>query len=121
PSDRRPATIRADMVIAITFAIACVVALIVTPLVRGLAHRWDLLDRPEADERKIHEQPTPRLGGVAMAVGFGVAIGVATIGSPVLSDFGVLRTSHVPAILAGVGLLLVAGLVDDIRGIRAIA
>jgi UDP-GlcNAc:undecaprenyl-phosphate GlcNAc-1-phosphate transferase len=109
------------MVIAITFAIACVVALIVTPLVRVIAHRYGLLDHPDEDERKIHQQPTPRLGGVAMAVGFGVAIGAATIGSPVLSDFGVLRTSHVPAILAGVGLLLVTGLVDDIRGMRAMA
>jgi UDP-GlcNAc:undecaprenyl-phosphate GlcNAc-1-phosphate transferase len=54
-----------------------------------------------------------------MAVGFAVAIGVATVGSPALADLGVLRTSHVPAILAGVGLLLVAGIVDDVRGMRA--
>jgi UDP-GlcNAc:undecaprenyl-phosphate GlcNAc-1-phosphate transferase len=105
------------MLIAITFAIACVVALIVTPIVRGIAHHYGLLDHP--DERKVHELPTPRLGGVAMAVGFGVAIAVATVASPALSDLGGLRASHVPAILAGVGLLLLAGLIDDVRGMRA--
>ena len=105
------------MLIAITFAIACVVAMIVTPLVRGIAHRYGLLDHP--DGRKVHELPTPRLGGVAMAVGFAVAIAVATLASPALSDLGGLRASHVLAILAGVGLLLLAGLVDDVRGMRA--
>ena len=40
-------------------------------------------------------------------------------GSPALADLGGLRASHVPAILAGVGLLLLAGIVDDVRGMRA--
>jgi UDP-GlcNAc:undecaprenyl-phosphate GlcNAc-1-phosphate transferase len=105
------------MLIAVTFAIACVVALVVTPLVRGIAHRYGLLDHP--DERKIHELPMPRLGGVAMAVGFGVAILVAALASPSIFGLGGLRASHVPAILAGVALLLVAGLFDDVRGLRA--
>jgi UDP-GlcNAc:undecaprenyl-phosphate GlcNAc-1-phosphate transferase len=105
------------MLIAITFAIACVVALIVTPLVRAVAHHYGLLDIP--DGRKVHELPTPRLGGVAMALGFGVAIAVATVASPAFANLGGLRAMHVPAILAGVALLLVAGLVDDVRGMRA--
>ena len=37
--------------IAVTFAVACVVALIVTPIVRGVAHRYSWLDQPE--ERKV--------------------------------------------------------------------
>jgi UDP-GlcNAc:undecaprenyl-phosphate GlcNAc-1-phosphate transferase len=105
------------MLIAITFAIACVVALIVTPVIRWIAHRYGLLDQP--GERKVHELPTPRLGGIAMAVGFGIAIAFATVASPALTDLGGQRAGHVPAILAGVGLLLLAGLIDDVRGMRA--
>ena len=107
------------MLIAVTFAIACVVALVVTPLVRSVGHRYGWLDQPE--ERKVHEVPIPRLGGVAMAVGFAVAIAVASVASPVLDPFGLGRISYVPAILAGVGILVGVGLFDDIRGMRAMA
>ncbi len=105
------------MLIAVTFAVACVVALIVTPIVRGVAHRYAWLDEPE--ERKVHQVPVPRLGGVAMAVGFAVAIGAVVIASPTLDTPAELRRSYVPAIFAAVLLLVAVGLVDDIRGMRA--
>lgn len=104
------------MLIAVTFALACVVALIATPVVRGLAHHYGMLDQPS--ERKIHEVPVPRLGGVAMAIGFGVAIVIALMVSPTLGSTSGLRPNHAPAILAVVGVLFVVGLVDDLRGMR---
>lgn len=106
------------MLIALTFAAAAVVALMVTPVVRGFAHRFGLLDQP--GERKVHEVPIPRLGGVAMAVAFGLAIGIATLASPDLGASGQLRPNRAPAILAGVGVLLVVGVIDDVRGMRAL-
>lgn len=105
------------MLVAVTFAIACVVALIATPLVRGLAHRYGLLDQPD-HQRKIHEVPVPRLGGVAMAIGFGVAILIALVVSPTLGSTSGLRPNHAPAMLAVVVLLFGVGLVDDVRGMR---
>lgn len=104
------------MLIAVTFALACVVALIATPVVRGLAHHYGVLDQPS--ERKIHEVAVPRLGGVAMAIGFGLAILIALMVSPTLGSTSGLRPNHAPAILAVVGLLFVVGLVDDLRGMR---
>ena len=106
------------MLIALTFAAALVVGLIVTPLVRGVAHHRGLLDQP--GPRKVHQLPIPRLGGVAMAIAFGVAIGGATIADPDLGSTLVLRPNRAPAILIGVGLLLLIGIVDDTRGMRAI-
>jgi UDP-GlcNAc:undecaprenyl-phosphate/decaprenyl-phosphate GlcNAc-1-phosphate transferase len=106
------------MLIALTFAAATVVSLMVTPIVRGVAHRYGLLDQP--GERKVHEIPIPRLGGVAMAVAFGVAIGIATLASPDLGASGLLRPNRAPAILAGVSALLVIGIIDDVRGMRAL-
>jgi UDP-GlcNAc:undecaprenyl-phosphate GlcNAc-1-phosphate transferase len=105
------------MLIALTFAAALVVGLLVTPLVRGFAHRRDLLDHPGG--RKVHQFPVPRLGGVAMAIAFGVAIGGATLADPDLGATLGLRPNRAPAILVGVGLLLLVGIVDDVRGMRA--
>jgi len=106
------------MLIALTFATALVVGLIATPLVRGLAESRGLLDEPGG--RKVHRVPIPRLGGVAMAIAFGVAIGVATLMSPDLGAVGGLRPNRAPAILVGVAILLIVGVVDDVRGMRAL-
>ena len=106
------------MLIALTFAAALVTGLIVTPVVRGYAHHLGLLDQPGG--RKVHETPIPRLGGVAMAIAIGVAIGGATIVTGDLGSTLGLRPNRAPAILAGVGLLLLVGIVDDIRGMRAL-
>jgi len=105
------------MLTALTFAAAMVVALVVTPVMRGLAHRFGLLDLP--GERKVHAVPIPRLGGVGMAIAFGVAVILASIASPDLGSVGGLRPNRVAAILAGVSLLLAVGIVDDTRGMRA--
>ncbi len=106
------------MLIALTFAAALVTGLIVTPIVRGYAHHLGLLDQPGG--RKVHEFPVPRLGGVAMAIAIAVAIGGATIVTGDLGSTLGLRPNRAPAILAGVGLLLVVGIVDDVRGMRAL-
>ena len=72
-----------------------------TPLMVHLSHQWGLVDQPS--DRKIHAQPTPRLGGVAVYLGF--------LGS-------VLLNSIVPdwmiATLAAGSLLLIVGVIDDI-------
>ena len=104
------------MLIALTFAIALVVGLTVTPVVRHIAQGLGLLDYPGG--RKVHRLPVPRLGGVAMAIAFGVAIGLATLASPDLGETEGLRPNRAPAILAGVAMLLVVGIVDDVRGMR---
>jgi UDP-GlcNAc:undecaprenyl-phosphate GlcNAc-1-phosphate transferase len=106
------------MLTALTFAVALVVGLVVTPIVRGFAHHRGLLDQPGG--RKVHQVAIPRLGGVAMAIAFGVAIGVATLASPDLGETLGLRPNRAPAILVGVGLLLAVGIVDDTRGMRAL-
>ena len=106
------------MLTPLTFAAALVVGLVITPVVRGAAHRFGLLDYPGG--RKVHQVPVPRLGGVGMAIAFGVAIGAATLVSPDLGATAVLRPNRALPILAGVSLLLVTGVIDDTRGMRAL-
>ena len=106
------------MLTALTFATALVVGLVATPLVRGFAQHRGLLDLPGG--RKVHVVAIPRLGGVGMAIAFGVAVGVAILVSPDLGAVGGLRPNRAPAILVGVAILLVVGVVDDVRGMRAL-
>lgn len=106
------------MLISLTFATALVVALLATPIVRGVAHGRSWLDHPGG--RKVHAVAIPRLGGVAMAIAFGAAMGVAMLLSPDLESVDGLRPNRAPAILVGAALLLVVGIVDDIRGMRAL-
>lgn len=106
------------MLISLTFAAALVASLAITPIVRRLAHWADLLDRP-GEHRKVHQFPVPRLGGVAMVIAFGVGLALATLAAGDLDGAGG-GPNRAPAILAGVALLLVLGVIDDTRGMRAL-
>ena len=100
-----------------TACIGLLTSLACTPLVRALAHRWQLTDRPD-DHRKLHREPIALGGGIAVFIGLAVAVCVAaflptTLGAAVAAqagDFGPLLAA---------GLLIVAiGLVDDRFGLR---
>lgn len=72
-----------------------------TPLMVHLAHQWGLVDQPS--DRKIHAHPTPRLGGVAVYLGF--------LGSVLLNS---ILPDWMIATLAAGSLLLIVGVIDDI-------
>jgi len=83
---------------------ALIVAMFVTmmlipPLMRS-AVRYDFVDRP--DRRKLHGQPVPRIGGVAMVAG---AV------TPVL--LWIEPNQQILGLLYGIAVLLVFGLWDD--------
>lgn len=65
---------RAYLLIAL---IAAGVTFAATWLVLKLAHRFKIY--PAIRARDSHERPTPRLGGIAMMLGFAVAVGVASL------------------------------------------
>src|ERR1043166_3401135 len=50
--------------IVLSFGLPMVLSLLITPIVITIAHRIGAIDPP--GERKIHLQPMPRLGGVAI-------------------------------------------------------
>lgn len=54
------------------FLFSFLAACFLTPLCSALALKLKILDRP--DWRKIHDQPTPLLGGVAITMAFSVAL-----------------------------------------------
>ena len=99
----------------IVFAVAAAVSFLVTPFVRALASRVGAVDIP--DDRKVHSEPTPRMGGIAMYLAFVVALAVAWT----LPDFRELfRESSEPlGILGAATVLIIVGVIDDIRGMSA--
>jgi UDP-GlcNAc:undecaprenyl-phosphate GlcNAc-1-phosphate transferase len=71
-----------------------------TPLLARLAHFLELLDVPTS--RKVHTDPTPLLGGMAIYTAFGVSI----LANSILDG-------QVVAILAAATVLVVIGILDD--------
>ncbi len=90
--------------ILVAFLVATIFGILLTPLSIRLAHRWGIVARPSA--RKIHRQPTPSWGGIAIiiAVLFG-----SVAGWTVLRDF----PEETVGILIGLALLTVVGTLDD--------
>lgn len=95
--------------------VAFVVTAVATPLVGRLARRAGAIDEPR-DDRRAHSRSVPTLGGLAILGGFLVAFLVASQ----LGTFEELfTTSSEPlGVLAGVALIAVLGVVDDLRELR---
>ncbi len=86
------------------FGVAFMVSAALTPWVRRLALRRGIVDHP-SEARKIHRVPVAYLGGVAIFVGFVLAV-LALL--PLSRQLG--------ALLLGCLVLVVVGVVDDVRG-----
>ncbi len=99
--------------------VAALFGLAVTPLVRGLAWRFGVIDVPGG--RRVHAQDVPRLGGVAVfAATVAAFAGAATLGIPA---FPVLLGSgwQLGWLLAGALLIVGLGAADDAWNIRPVA
>jgi UDP-GlcNAc:undecaprenyl-phosphate GlcNAc-1-phosphate transferase len=93
-------------------ALAC--ALVLVPLVARAARSLGLVDTP-GEARRIHLDPTPRGGGVAVFGAFApVMLGVALLAP----GARYLDRPLVMGLLAGGAVLMVVGLIDDRFGVR---
>src|SRR5262249_17070423 len=104
-------------IMAVVLLIAGLTAGFATPLVRRLAMHVGMMD--EGGERRMHDQPKPRIGGIAGFLGFAFAL---------FSVLGYLIARHPPrdfekihdviGMLFGATLILMVGIWDDIMGMR---
>jgi UDP-GlcNAc:undecaprenyl-phosphate/decaprenyl-phosphate GlcNAc-1-phosphate transferase len=92
-------------------AVAAVVTFLMTFVVRRLATRFDFVVEPDA--RRVHERPTPTVGGAAMFVGFLAAMAVA---SRIPQFSGVFRGNSEPlGLVLGAAVIFAVGMADDLR------
>ncbi len=95
--------------------VAASVTYLVTPLARSFALRWGAM--AEVRDRDVHDEPTPRLGGLGMLAGLLAALVVARE-LPLMSS--VFEDSDEPvALLSGALVLVLLGMVDDRWGLDA--
>ncbi len=116
------------------FAFSFIFSLILTPLFRRIALRFKILDIPSA--RKVHISPQPLLGGLALYFSFTVTILLNLIllkilwNSPNLlslipqSILGKIppfqrEVSKILPFAVGGTLIMLIGLIDDIKGMSA--
>lgn len=97
------------------FAVAFVVTVVLTPLVRRLAVRVGAVVKP--DERRVHTRATATLGGAAMLAGFLAAMAVAWQSGRFDAVFEG-STEPLGVVIAAVVIFLV-GLIDDFRDVSA--
>jgi UDP-GlcNAc:undecaprenyl-phosphate GlcNAc-1-phosphate transferase len=98
------------MVYFFYFALATILALLATPVVRRLAYTVGAVDVPSSP-RKIHKKPMPLLGGLAVFIS--IILAAATYLKFGHVDFSIVPFKFFIAMLGGGFILMVGGFLDD--------
>ena len=98
-----------ELLLSVGAALLCAfaVSFLMCPLVKSFAYRIGAIDVPK-DNRRMHKKPVPRLGGLAIFLGF------------MVSMLLFVRIDHqLKGILLGASIIVVLGVVDDMSPLRA--
>ncbi|KAF0130610.1 MAG: rfe [Bacteroidetes bacterium] len=91
-----------------SFFTAFIITLLLIPIIIRLSKKYQLVDKP--DQRKVHKDPIPTLGGIGFFSGF-IGIAIAWMSwSGQLADF---------ILLIGLIVLFTMGIFDDMLDLRA--
>ena len=93
--------------VLLALLVALVVSFLMTPVVKTFAYKVGAIDVPK-DNRRMHKTPIPRLGGLAIFIGFMVSILLFAKIDP-----------EMKSILLGAVIIVVLGVVDDIMALPA--
>jgi len=100
------------------FYVAFLATLILTPIMRRMAHRHGVVDDPD-NKRKIHSQPIAYLGGVSIFLGWLAGITISVFLSPHNTKDIFIPTVQIPAgVLLGAAIVVIFGLLDDVYGLK---
>ena len=94
--------------VALALVCAAVVSFAATPIIKVLAKKVGAMDVPK-DERRMHKIPIPRMGGLAIFLGFMVSVLI----------FGKMNR-ELQGILLGAVIIVILGVMDDILTLRAL-
>ena len=93
------------------FASAFAIAMVATPFAKKVSEKLGAIDYPKA--RGMHNKPMPRLGGIAIVLGFLVTIIMLY---RFVNDINI---RHFVGFLAGAVIIVAVGIVDDIKNLPA--
>ena len=97
--------------VVLALLVALLISFLTTPVVKTFAYKVGAVDVPK-DARRMHKVPIPRLGGLAIFIGFMVSV---------LLFGGVRGDRQLQGILLGAVVIVVLGVVDDITPLPAMA
>jgi UDP-GlcNAc:undecaprenyl-phosphate GlcNAc-1-phosphate transferase len=106
--------------IVVVFLLAAIIAVAVTPVVRAVVLRYEIVDRPEA--RRVNKIPVPRGGGLAVCAAFLLVAGLFLLVNQTAHFVPVpfsLDPSEVAALLLGGAAATALGAIDDLFDLRA--
>lgn len=86
--------------------VCMIIVALITPFIKKIAIHINALDIPDA--RKVHTHPIPRLGGLGIFIGF--LLGYMIFGN---------NTIQMNSILIGSFIIVLTGMIDDIKPISA--
>jgi UDP-GlcNAc:undecaprenyl-phosphate GlcNAc-1-phosphate transferase len=98
------------------FAAAFLISVVTTVIVRAVARRLGILDRPDRP-RKVHTRPVPSLGGLAIYVAFFAPFAGFLFYQNAISDQLLLHLRDAIALFAASTVVLAVGMMDDVRGL----
>jgi UDP-GlcNAc:undecaprenyl-phosphate GlcNAc-1-phosphate transferase len=98
-------------------AVGAALCLLLTPCLRRLAWRWDLLDRPDG-RRKVHGRATPLTGGLAVCLSCFGALAVVYLTSDSFRACCLVEHSALSGLFLGAVALCAIGVADDIGSLR---
>ena len=106
------------LLIVAALVLAFATSVVTTPYIRRLALTVGMLD--ETGERRMHDQPKPRIGGIAVYLGFALALFSAIgylINAHYFKGAGDLASVHdLVGLIFGGTLILMVGVWDDVMG-----
>jgi UDP-GlcNAc:undecaprenyl-phosphate/decaprenyl-phosphate GlcNAc-1-phosphate transferase len=94
-------------------AIAVAISYLLTPVVRKIAIKQGVVDDPTRDDRRVHKEPIPRWGGIAIYV----AIVVSVLTTMLVRQEPILP--YVSILLIVSGVLVLVGALDDLYQYKA--
>ena len=95
--------------VVLALLVAAVVSFLMTPVVKTFAYKVGAIDVPK-DARRMHKVPIPRLGGLAIFIGFLVSI---------VLFVNIRGNQQMQSILLGAVIIVILGVVDDITPLPA--
>jgi UDP-GlcNAc:undecaprenyl-phosphate GlcNAc-1-phosphate transferase len=99
----------------LTFAVAFLGALLLTPIVSRLALRFGFVDMP-GEPKHVHKVPVPRLGGVALFFPFLAAVGLSLLLPVERQDS--LELQRLAGLILGSAMVFGLGVYDDKKELR---
>jgi UDP-GlcNAc:undecaprenyl-phosphate GlcNAc-1-phosphate transferase len=106
-----------SIALAVLFFLSAVTSYVVTKLVKHAAERIGAVDHPD-DDRRIHLESTPRLGGLAIIFGFGFPL-LLLAGNGHAAALVSKNIGYLCAVLAAGALIVGLGVYDDVLGTDA--